>query len=372
MDNALRKVIDRLEAERRLDLADYAALIRGRTPEAAAYLAERADLVRRRVYGTEVYVRGLIEVSSFCRNDCYYCGLRRSNRRCERYRLTPAQILDCCREGYRLGFRTFVLQGGEDAAFSGAAVASLVRGIKQEFPDCAVTLSLGEYEKADYTQMREAGADRYLLRHETASPAHYARLHPAQMSHAHRLQCLDTLKALGFQAGCGFMVGAPYQTPEDLALDLQFVEKFGPAMCGIGPFLPQKDTPFGSMPGGTAELTVYLLSILRLIRPQLLLPATTALGTVCPGGRELGLRAGANVLMPNLSPVSVRGKYALYDNKLSTGVESAQELERLRQQIRAIGYEIVTSRGDMREETGASGAAAECRSVPLKNHLTGK
>lgn len=341
-------LLDRLAETHRLEIAEYAALIAGQTSALAAYAAALADAARRAVYGNEVFTRGLIEVSSVCRNDCYYCGLRRSNAACERYTLTDAEILDCCAAGYDYGFRTFVLQGGE-GVFTADHVCALVREIKARFPDCAVTLSLGEYPTADYAAMRAAGADRYLLRHETANAAHYAQLHPAAMSFENRMRCLRDLKALGFQTGCGFMVGSPGQTPQTLAEDLKFVEEFQPEMCGIGPFLPQKDTPFRAEPGGTAAQTIYLLSLLRLIRPNLLLPATTALGTVAPDGRERGILAGANVVMPNLSPVAVRKKYALYDNKICTGEESAQCRSCLARRMEAIGFRLVTARGDIRQ-----------------------
>ena len=350
MKSELFSLLDRLERERTLSLAEYEALIAGRTDELAGQAAARADAVRRRVYGTDVYVRGLIEVGNVCRNDCLYCGIRRSNARCERYVLSDEEILACCAEGYRLGFRTFVLQGGEGVT-PVERVCSLVARIRAGYPDCAITLSLGEYERADYLRMYEAGANRYLLRHETADRAHYERLHPAGMSFEHRMQCLRDLKEIGFQVGCGFMVGSPFQTASTLACDLKFIEEFRPHMCGIGPFIPQKDTPFGSYPAGTAEETIYLLSLIRLIRPNILLPATTALGTIDPQGREKGIQAGANVVMPNLSPVSVRKKYALYDNKICTGDESAQCRECLSRRMQSIGYQVVVSRGDAKEET---------------------
>ena len=351
MKSELFSLLDRLERERTLSLAEYEALIAGRTDELAGQAAARADTVRRRVYGTDVYVRGLIEVGNVCRNDCLYCGIRRSNARCERYVLSDEEILACCAEGYRLGFRTFVLQGGEGVT-PVERVCSLVARIRAGYPDCAITLSLGEYERADYLRMYEAGANRYLLRHETADRAHYERLHPAGMSFEHRMQCLRDLKEIGFQVGCGFMVGSPFQTAKTLARDLKFIEEFRPHMCGVGPFIPQKDTPFGSYPAGTAEETIYLLSLIRLIRPNILLPATTALGTIDPQGREKGIQAGANVVMPNLSPVSVRKKYALYDNKICTGDESAQCRECLSRRMQSIGYQVVVSRGDAKEETG--------------------
>lgn len=338
-------LIEKLERTHSLTVEEYGSLIEHRSPEAAELLAGKADAVRRTIYGNAVFIRGLIEVSNICKNDCLYCGIRKSNRNCDRYRLTKEQILECAAEGYQLGFRTFVMQGGE-GIFSAEHTADIVRELKNRYPDCAVTLSLGEYEREEYKMMRDAGADRYLLRHETADKAHYERLHPAEMSFEHRMQCLRDLHDLGFQVGCGFMVGSPYQTTRNLAMDLKFVEEFSPEMCGIGPFIPQKDTPFGSHAAGTAELTIYLLSIIRLIKPNILLPATTALGTISHGGRERGIKAGANVVMPNLSPLSERKKYALYDNKIATGDESAQAVEHLRKSMAAIGYEVVTARGD--------------------------
>lgn len=346
MNERTKQLLDRLEQEHALALEEYAELLLNRTQQAAAYAAEKAMRARRHVYGDAVYIRGLIEISNICRNDCLYCGIRRSNRQCARYRLTPEQILSCCREGYGLGFRTFVLQGGEDSAFPAEAVCALVRSIKGEFPDCAVTLSLGEYPTEAYQAMFDAGADRYLLRHETADRAHYASLHPPEMSFDNRMRCLRDLKAIGFQVGCGFMVGSPGQTAQMLAEDLKYVEQFAPAMCGIGPFIPHKDTPFGNEPAGSVELTLYLLSLLRLIQPTLLLPATTALGTLRPDGREQGMLAGANVVMPNLSPPAAREKYNLYNGKIHSGAESAQHVAELEQRMSAIGLRVVIGRGD--------------------------
>ena len=311
----------------------------------AAYAAKLADETRREIFGTEVYIRGLIEIGNVCKNDCFYCGIRKSNKACERYILDDERILACCKEGYGLGFRTFVLQGGE-GSMPVERICETVRKIKSAYKDCAVTLSLGEYSKEDYKSMFDAGADRYLLRHETADKEHYEKLHPKEMSFENRMRCLKDLKDLGFQTGCGFMVGSPFQTAKTLAKDLKFIEEFQPHMCGIGPFIPQHDTPFGSYKAGTADMTIYLLSLIRLIKPDILLPATTALGTIEEGGRERGMKAGANVVMPNLSPVEERKKYALYDNKLSSGKESAQNLEDLKKSVRAAGYEIVESRGD--------------------------
>ena len=342
----LYKLIDTLEQRHSLSLEEYQALIQGRSPALSEALREKAVRVREQIYGKTVFVRGLIEISSFCKNNCYYCGIRGGNPKAERYRLTPEEILLCCREGWELGFRTFVLQGGEDPWFTDEVLCPLLRQIKTEFPACAVTLSLGERSRDSFQRLYDAGADRYLLRHETADKAHYEKLHPAAMSWEHRMECLRQLKEIGYQVGCGFMVGSPGQSARELAEDLKFIEEFHPAMCGIGPFIPHKDTPFGDQPGGSVELTCYLLSILRLIQPNLLLPSTTALGTLDPMGREKGIQSGANVVMPNLSPVSVRKKYMLYDNKICTGEESAQCRGCLSARMASIGYEIVTDRGD--------------------------
>lgn len=349
MNERMRELAERLITERSLAGEEYQYLIENRSADAAAFLAEHAVRVRREIYGNAVFVRGLIEIGNICKNDCLYCGIRRSNRSCDRYRLTEEQILACADEGYLLGFRTVVLQGGEDAYFSDEVMCGMIRQLKSAHPDCAVTLSLGERSLESYAALREAGADRYLLRHETADREHYEHLHPPEMSFDNRMRCLNDLRALGYQVGCGFMVGAPFQTSQHLAEDLRFIESFKPDMCGIGPFVPHHDTPFKDEPPGTIELTCFLLSVIRLIYPPVLLPATTALGTIAPDGRERGILAGANVVMPNLSPVSVRKKYELYDNKLCTGDESAQCISRLEQRMNAIGYEIVTDIGDIRK-----------------------
>lgn len=347
--NKLFSLIDRLESTQSLTLEEYKYLIENRTDEAADYIAQKAQAVRIKIYGKDVYIRGLIEVSNICKNNCLYCGIRNANKECSRYRLDEQDILACCKEGYELGFRTFVLQGGEDPYFTDEVLCRILRQIKTLYPDCAVTLSLGERSKESYKALYDAGADRYLLRHETADKEHYQKLHPAEMSFENRMQCLKNLKEIGYQTGCGFMVGSPYQTAENLAKDLKFVEEFSPEMCGIGPFISHKATPFCREPSGSFEMTLYLLSILRLIKPNLLLPATTALGTINPKGREMGILAGANVVMPNLSPVSVRKKYELYDNKICTGEESAQCKLCLSRRMESIGYKIVTARGDIKK-----------------------
>ncbi len=341
-------LIEKLRRTRSLTVDEYERLIRMRTPELAKALAAAANEERNAVYGKKIYLRGLIEISSYCKNDCLYCGIRRSNADCARYRLTAEDILSCAEEGYGLGIRTFVLQGGEDAYFTDDVLCPIIAEIKSRYPDCAVTLSLGERSAQSFQRLFEAGADRYLLRHETADAAHYAMLHPPALSYENRMRCLKTLREIGYQVGCGFMVGSPFQTARHLAEDLKFVETFRPDMCGIGPFLPHRNTPFANEPAGSAELTCYLLSILRLMQPNLLLPATTALGTAVGDGREQGILAGANVVMPNLSPVSVRKKYELYDNKICTGEESAQCRMCLERRMRSIGFEIVTDRGDVK------------------------
>lgn len=343
--------IDKLERDKDLSDAEFNRLIETITKEEQQILFSRARAVREREYGTDVYVRGLIEFSNICRNDCYYCGIRKSNGNAERYRLTPEVILDCAREGYDLGFRTFVLQSGEDSWFTKDRLAQIIRSIKGEFPDCAITLSVGERTREEYTCWYKAGAERYLLRHETADEDHYRLLHPDTMSLQHRKDCLFALREIGYQVGAGFMVGSPGQTVDNLVSDLRFLQELKPHMIGIGPFLAHQDTPFAREPDGSYERTLILLGVLRLMFPGVLLPSTTALGTIAPDGREKGLLAGANVVMPNLSPVRVRKKYELYDNKICTGEESAQCKGCLNQRVESVGYHIVTARGDSRIET---------------------
>lgn len=314
--------------------------------ETAENLVEYADEVRQKYYGKKVFLRGLIEISSYCKNDCYYCGIRRSNKSAERYRLDHDTILECAEIGYKLGFRTFVLQGGEDAFFTDDYLCSIICDLKSKYPDCAVTLSLGERSYESYRRLKEAGADRYLLRHETADNELYSRLHPLSMSLENRKQCLYNLRELGYQVGTGFMVGAPFQSTENIISDIRFMQELQPQMIGIGVFIPHKDTPFADKKGGTLQLNLRLLGILRLMFPKVLLPATTALGTIAPNGRELGLKTGCNVVMPNLSPVDVRKKYSLYDNKICTGEEAAECRNCLQRRIESAGYEIADERGD--------------------------
>lgn len=344
----MKELIDKLIRERTLTEEEFAALIDARE-QVRAYAIEQARQTALSSFGNKIYIRGLIEMTNYCKNDCYYCGIRRSNRNCVRYRLTKEDILACCDAGYPLGFRTFVLQGGEDGAYSDADLCTIVSAIKACYPDCAVTLSLGERPRESYQRLYDAGADRYLLRHETADETHYARLHPAALSLANRKRCLYDLKEIGYQVGTGFMVGAPYQTSRNLAADLCFIRALAPQMVGIGPFIPHHDTPFAAMPGGSLELTVFLLALLRLMLPHALIPATTALATISPDGRKQGILAGANVIMPNLSPADMRKNYSLYDNKACMGEEAAEGLAALKAQMREIGYEIVCARGDYEE-----------------------
>ena len=346
MNEKMKELIEKLEYEKSLTLEEYEYLIDNRDEESRELLREKADKARRSVYGNKVFIRGLIEIGNICKNDCLYCGIRKGNKSCQRYRLSKEDIMSCCKEGYALGFRTFVMQGGEDHAFSDGFICDVVSEIKKIYPDCAVTLSLGERSEESYRKLFEAGADRYLLRHETADEDHYSKLHPKELSWKNRMACLENLKKIGFQTGCGFMVGSPFQTTEHLAKDLKFIETFSPEMCGIGPFIPHKDTIFKDEKAGTCELTCYLLSVVRLLKPNILLPSTTALGTIESDGREKGILSGGNVVMPNLSPLSVRKKYMLYDNKISTDEEAAENLLRLKDKVKAIGYEVVTERGD--------------------------
>lgn len=341
-----KKLIDILEKNRHLEREQWITLLDTFTDEDRAYAAQKAAKTAVSVFGKSIYIRGIVEFSNVCKNDCLYCGIRRSNTKCERYRLSKDQILDCCHAGYEYGFRTFVLQSGEDKSFTTDKLCDIVSAIKKAHSDCAVTLSVGELEHEDYKRLFDAGADRYLLRHETADEKHYGKLHPGEMSWQHRMECLEDLKEIGYQTGCGMMVGSPFQTSGNLADDLLFLERFKPEMIGMGPFIPHKDTPFWDKPAGSYELTLFLISLCRLMLPDCLIPATTALGTIRPDGREKGVLAGANVIMPNLSPIDVRKKYLLYDGKICTGDESAQCRACLERRMESIGYKVEITRGD--------------------------
>ena len=345
-----RTLIDRLNTEHSLKKEEWEQLFSTYTKEDVEYATTLAREIAIKNLGKKIYFRGIIEFSNFCKCDCYYCGIRRSNACAQRYRLDPSDIYECCREGYENGFRTFVLQGGEDGWFNDDRMCEIVKTIKETYPDCAVTLSLGERSYESYKRLKEAGADRYLLRHETADEKHFGELHPKAQTMQSRLQCLKDLKELGYQTGCGIMVGTPGQTPKVLATDMKFMEEFQPEMIGVGPFLPHKDTPFRDEKKGSVELTLFILALCRIMLPKVLLPSTTALGTLEADGRKQGVLAGCNVIMPNLSPLSVRKKYMLYNEKAGTDISAAEGIALLRQQMEEIGYEVVIGRGDFGKE----------------------
>ncbi len=339
-------LVEKLYENNELKPYELKELIEENSAEPSPKLLNAALSVRKKYYGNGIYFRGLIEFSNYCKNDCYYCGIRRGNVHAHRYRLTKEEILKCCRNGYRLGFRTFVLQSGEDMYYTDEIMTDIISSIRREFPDCAITLSVGEKSYETYERYFQAGADRYLLRHETANEEHYRKLHPKELSLKNRKQCLYNLKEIGFQIGAGFMVGSPYQTTDNLVEDLLFLKELNPHMVGIGPFVPSKDTIFAHEKKGTLNMTVALIAIIRLLLPKALIPSTTALGTIHPLGREKGFKAGANVVMPNLSPVGVRRDYSLYDNKICTGEEAAECRYCLDNRIKVAGFVPDFSRGD--------------------------
>ena len=344
-----KEIITKLHREHTASGAELLELLRSEDIDTMEALRQAAQETAQKTFGKAVYLRGLIEFSNFCKNDCLYCGIRRSNKNASRYRLTPEEILECCATGYELGLRTFVLQGGEDAFFTDEKICNILKSIKSTYPDCAITLSLGEKSKESYDLLKKSGADRYLLREETANPLHYQKLHPKNMKLENRIECLRTLKNLGFQTGAGFMVGSPFQTLEDIATDLFFIQELKPQMVGIGPFIPHSQTEFANFPQGDLDLTLFILSLLRIMNPKVLLPATTALSSINPEGRILGILSGANVVMPNVSPMEQRKNYALYNNKASVNEESAEGLNLLQKQLDKINCKIDFSRGDYQE-----------------------
>ena len=362
--NKAKKIIDKIDKKEKISYKDALTLLssfeydnnlnkkkldkkeKEEIKELKEYLRIKAREKADKIFGKYIFMRGLVEFTNYCKNDCIYCGIRKSNKNVERYRLNKKEILECCKVGYDIGFRTFVLQGGEDNFFNIERMSNIVRAIKEEFPDCALTLSIGEKDEEYYKELKNNGANRFLLRHETSENEHYSKLHPKYMSLDNRKECLRILKRLGFQTGTGIMVGSPFQKLENIASDLIFMQEIKPEMIGIGPFLPHKDTPFANEKIGEMELTLILISILRLIFPLSLIPATTALGTIKEGGRVLGILHGANVVMPNLSPMNVRKKYLLYNNKISTGTESAEGVELLKKSVDKIGYILTGARGD--------------------------
>ena len=342
MNTLAQKLIN----EKKLTVEEYEQLITNPSPEVRELLRAEAVKLATKYYGKDIYMRALIEFTNICKNDCYYCGIRASNKNCERYRLSPDEIYECAAIGHELGFRTIVLQGGEDLHYTDDLMVEIISTIRNKYPDSAITLSIGEKEKSTYQKYFDAGANRYLLRHEAANKKYYEKIHPSTLSYEHRMQCLRDLRDIGFQVGAGFMVGSPYQTKYDLAMDLKFIEEFKPEMCGIGPFIPHVDTIYKDEPAGTLEDTLLYLSIVRIIDEKVLLPATTALGTIVPDGREQGVLHGANVVMPNISPLDVRQKYMLYNNKVGTTGDAEKNIQILKEKMDRIGYNLVFSRGD--------------------------
>ena len=344
----MRELVEQLASDHRLDTKSLSVLLRSCTTDTHVLqqLRDCAGRTPQQQLGLGIYIRGLIELSSFCRCDCLYCGLRRSNRTADRYRLTQEEVMECCREGYNLGFRTFVLQGGEDGTHTDAWLEELLSKMRSSYPDVAITLSLGERSEESYIKLKRAGANRYLLRHETANNELYDALHPAGRGLQHRIECLEALKRTGYQVGMGMMIGVKGQTLDNIVEDLELIEKMQPEMVGIGPFLPHKATPLGGEPAGDLALTLATVAIVRLMLPAALIPSTTALATLTPRGRLEGILSGANVVMPNLSPSDVRAKYAIYENKASWGKEAAEGLAALEAELQTIGYHIDYSRGD--------------------------
>lgn len=347
----MRELVELLASGKELDATDLGQLLRSAATDQNVLNLLRQNAVRtaRKQFGLGIYIRGLIELSSYCYCDCLYCGLRRSNRSAERYRLSIDEVMECCKEGYKLGFRTFVLQGGEDGTHSDEWLEELVCRIRSRYEDVAITLSLGERGEASYLRLKRAGANRYLLRHEAANEALYESLHPKGRGLQHRLSCLEALKRCGYQTGMGMMIGVKGQTIEHLVEDLLLIRKMQPEMVGIGPFLPHHATPLGNEPAGDLQLTLATIAIVRLMLPHALIPSTTALATLTPRGRLEGILSGANVVMPNLSPSDVRAKYAIYENKASWGKEAAEGLAALESELQSIGYHIDYARGDYNE-----------------------
>lgn len=340
------EIASKLIERQTLSEAEWRSLLESDSPELAAYLQKAARKVTDEVFGREIFLRGLIEFTNICRQDCYYCGIRCSNKEVRRYRLTEEEILSCCEAGYASGLRTFVLQGGEDAYFTDERLCRIVEQIHQRFPECAITLSVGVRNRESYEKLYAAGAERFLLRQETSDKTHFEKLHPREQSLSTRVECLRVLKEIGYQTGCGFLVGSPYQTIDCMVKDLLFLQEFRPHMVGIGPFIPAGNTPFEKERAGSVPLTLFLLSCIRLMLPEVLLPATTALATLGPEGRMQGLLHGANVIMPNLSPRHVRKLYSLYEKKGTDGTETAEHLERLRMLLEKDGFTVATTRGD--------------------------
>ncbi len=343
---ALLNKIDELRQSGQLSGGDLKSILRSNSPDAEEYLFAQARSITQDIFGRKIYIRGLIEISNRCKNGCYYCGINRHNRDVQRYSLSREDILECCERGYKMGFRSFVLQGGEDPSLGIEWLERVISDIRRMFADCAITLSLGEMARDWYERLFDAGANRYLLRHESFAGDLYESLHPKDMSHANRLRCLDDLKAIGYQTGTGFMVGAPNQSVDDLVSDILYIKSLSPQMVGIGPFIPHHSTRYNSHPAGSVDMTLKIISIIRLMHPKALIPSTTALATLSAQGRTDGIWSGANVVMPNLSPQMSRKNYSLYDNKAAFGAEGAEGLKLLESELKNINYEISYERGD--------------------------
>lgn len=344
--NFIKELIDKLVKNKNLTDSEFKHILKNNTKECREYAFLMAQKVSQSVFGNKIYIRGLIEISNYCKKDCYYCGIRKSNNNAKRYRLSKSDILHCCSIGYELGFRTFVMQSGEDDFFNDDYMVQIIKEIRSCYKDCAITLSIGEKNYETYKKFYNAGANRFLLRNETADCEHYSKMHPKNTTLQNRMECLHNLKRIGFQTGCGIMVGSPYQSVDCLVKDLRFIKNFNPEMVGIGPFLTHNDTPFKNFKSGSFEMTLLILALVRIMLPYALIPATTALATIDKNGRQSGILAGANVVMPNLSPKNVRSKYMLYNNKASTGLETAESLFELKNSFLKIGYNIVCDRGD--------------------------
>lgn len=349
MNEKIKNLVDKLEQEHILTVDEFTFILDNVSDDDREYIRLKAQGIAKSKFGNKVYTRGIVEFSNICKNDCYYCGIRKSNKNFERYRLTKEQILDCCESGYAYDYRTFVLQSGEDPYYTDEVMCDIVRTIREKYTDCAITLSIGERSRESYQKLFDAGANRYLLRHETANKELYEKLHPSYQKFEVRMQCLRDLKDIGFQVGTGMMIGAPFQTHRNLAEDLVFLGEFKPHMVGTGPFIPHKDTDFRNEKAGTLEMVLLCLSLVRIMLPNVLLPATTALGSINPLGREKGVLAGANVIMPNLSPTEVRKNYLLYDNKICVNDASSQCKNCINARMIKIGYEVEVSRGDYKE-----------------------
>lgn len=346
----IKQLIDKLCLKEPLSKEEFVTLIGLTKEDDFAYLCIKANQIKEETFGKYVYIRGLIEFTNYCKNDCYYCGIRCSNKKAQRYRLSFEDILASCDMGEQLGIQTYVLQGGEDPFFTDEKLIEIVQKIKEKYPHKAITLSVGERTDESYLKLKKNGVDRYLLRHETATKSHYEQLHPGNLTLENRLECLRKLKQAGFQTGAGFMVGSPFQNDEHLANDLLLLKELQPEMVGIGPFIHHNDTPFKDFSDGSVRKTVLMVALTRLLLPKALIPSTTALASLNQDGRKMALLSGANVVMPNLTPAGNRKKYLLYQNKISAGEETAECFHQLKEEIESIGLKMDLFRGDFPEK----------------------